>query len=124
MRIDSDARARGDRRRPREVELAAHPKPGRLLGALAIDHLRGGGLGYAELSEAAWPPERITEEARRNRFDVSLSRLRGLGLRDLIVLEQARYRLTDGAWWIVTGAHEDLVRRLDRRAGHDELTRS
>ena len=97
------------------VDLTKHPKPARLLGALARDHVRaGGGLSYEDLVSVGWAGERISEAARRNRFDVSLSRLRGLGLRDLLVFRASRYRLASDCWWIVTGSHDTLVRRREQ----------
>lgn len=53
----------------------------------------GGVLSLGELLAAGWPGEAPLRDAASNRVHVSLSTLRGLGLRDLIERHGAGYRL-------------------------------
>ncbi|MCB9727443.1 MAG: hypothetical protein H6746_03050 [Deltaproteobacteria bacterium] len=67
----------------------------RVLMALVDRHEAGGpALTMWDLLEAGWPGERPLLEAGSNRVYVSLSRLRQLGLRDLIERHEDGYRLT------------------------------
>jgi hypothetical protein len=76
----------------------------RLLMALVHAHQAGAGAALTmwDLLEAGWPGERPVQAAGANRVYVSLSRLRQLGLRDLIERYEDGYRIAPGAVVIVS----------------------
>ncbi|MCA9621818.1 MAG: AAA family ATPase [Myxococcales bacterium] len=67
----------------------------RMLVALVQARVRqpGRALGQEELLEAGWPGERMIESAAKRRIQVMLSRMRDLGLRDVIQTTEAGYRI-------------------------------
>ena len=73
---------------------------------MALVHAHQAGAGAAltmwDLLEAGWPGERPVQAAGANRVYVSLSRLRQLGLRDLIERYEDGYRIAPGAVVIVS----------------------
>jgi predicted ATPase len=78
------------------VDLSTRQVFRRLLAALVAHH-RGGGdapLTNEALVAAAWPGERITRAAARNRLNNAIATLRSLGLRGLLVTEPRGYRLS------------------------------
>jgi predicted ATPase len=68
------------------VHLERRPRPRLLLLRLVEEQLRSSGRGVPldELFEAGWPGERATPESAANRVYVTLTRLRKLGLGELI----------------------------------------
>ncbi|MDC0679579.1 AAA family ATPase [Sorangium atrum] len=82
-----------------EVDLSTRQVFRRLLGAL-LEHHRAGhedALTVETLIAAAWPGERISGSAARNRLHNAVATLRSLGLRALVVTDQGGYRLRRGA---------------------------
>ncbi|MEZ4269016.1 MAG: hypothetical protein R3F39_21875 [Myxococcota bacterium] len=77
----------------------------RMMVALVERHREGEGavLTMWDLLEAGWPGERPVQQAGANRVYVSLSRLRQLGLRDLIERFEDGYRLAPGAVVRISG---------------------
>lgn len=69
-----------------KIECLPHRAVTAILAELARRRLRdpGRAISRAQLVEAAWPGERILDSAARNRVNVALSTLRGLGLRTLL----------------------------------------
>lgn len=81
-----------------QLDLSRHTAARRLLVALAQDHARGSGEGLAlpELVAAGWPGEVMTFASGANRVHVALTKLRKLGLRELLVRDGGGYRLAPG----------------------------
>jgi hypothetical protein len=75
------------------VSLERRPRLRRLLAALLESPQ---GLTPAELFARVWPERRAPRAVIHNRIDVSLARLRSLGLRDCIVREPGRIALLPG----------------------------
>lgn len=77
------------------VDCSRRPLHRRLLAALARRRLEAPGepISSQELLEIAWPGERILPRAARNRLYVALSRLRTLGLEDVLQSAGAGYLL-------------------------------
>lgn len=77
------------------IELSSRRTLRRIAWALVQRALAepGGILSLGELLAAGWPGESPLRDAATNRVHVSLSTLRGLGLRDLIERHGAGYRL-------------------------------
>jgi hypothetical protein len=75
------------------VDLA--PRLRRLLAALIDHHLArpGTAMSLDELVARGWPGEKMDPDSARNRVHVSLTTLRSLGLRDLLVRDESGYRL-------------------------------
>ncbi len=70
----------------------------RLLRVLfaALVERRGQPLTFAALVQLGWPgEERLPAEVHKNRLHVALSSLRSLGLRDVLLHDDAGYRLAD-----------------------------
>ncbi len=67
----------------------------RILLRLVDEHARGGGAHASAdaLFEAGWPGERSLHEAALNRVYAAVSRLRAMGLRDLLQRDDRGYRL-------------------------------
>ena len=90
------------------VELDSRPVLVSLLDALITSRLLDGrAVSSADLIAAAWPGERIMEEAAGNRLRVALSTLRKFGLRDVLSRAEEGYKLV-GAM---------VVRPLDQKTG-------
>ncbi len=77
------------------VDMSRRETPYRLLEALLDGRLErpGAPIGSDTLLEAAWPGEEILAEAAANRLYVTLSTLRRVGLKKLIVSEGGGYML-------------------------------
>ena len=80
------------------VSLASSPVLRSLLAVLAERHLRSPRAVCArpELLEAAWPGVRLRPFVLRNRLNVALSKLRKLGLGELLEHTEDGYRLAPG----------------------------
>lgn len=77
------------------VELGRRRLLGRLLAALARDRIGARvGLAADDLIALAWPGERILPDAASTRLRVALTRLRGMGVGDLLESGSGRYRLS------------------------------
>ncbi|MDI1481481.1 tetratricopeptide repeat protein [Polyangium sp. y55x31] len=86
LRLDATGRWFEPPSGPR-VACANRPVMRRLLVALARSHLaaRSRPLSFEQLIEIGWPGERILADAARNRLHVMLTRMRDLGLREVLV---------------------------------------
>lgn len=80
------------------VSLASSPVLRSLLAALAERHLRSprAVCPRPELLEAAWPGVRLRPSVLRNRLNVALSKLRKLGLGELLEHAEDGYRFAPG----------------------------
>ncbi|WP_394829640.1 ATP-binding protein [Pendulispora albinea] len=76
-------------------EVDAHRVVRALLCALVEERIRAPGVALSPsvLCDAGWPGERVVPSAAKNRLHVSLTRLRKLGLRDLILRREDGYLL-------------------------------
>jgi hypothetical protein len=83
--VDRGARAQCAKRRTMRA----------ILQALIDAHERGAGaiVSRAQLLDAGWPGERMAERSAQRRIEVMISRLRELGLRDVIETDLGGYRL-------------------------------
>lgn len=81
-----------------QLDLSRHASARRLLVALAEEYVRGDGSGLAldQLVAAGWPGEVMSPASGANRVHVALTKLRKLGLRELLVRDDACYRLAPG----------------------------
>ncbi|HVK64566.1 MAG TPA: tetratricopeptide repeat protein [Polyangium sp.] len=86
LRIDATGRWFEPPSGPR-VACANRPVMRRLLVALARAHLAApaGPSSFEQLIEIGWPGERILADAARNRLHVMLTRMRDLGLREVLL---------------------------------------
>ena len=77
------------------VVCGRRPVMRRMLLALAEQHLEAPGrsLGGPELVELGWPDERMGPASARRRLQVMMSRMRELGLRDVIQTTDQGYRI-------------------------------
>jgi len=82
----------------RTIDLASQPRMRRLLATLVDARLQtpGRALSVDELFETVWQGERASYEAARGRVYVALTRLRDLGLRDLVLHDLDGYRIDPG----------------------------
>ncbi len=81
------------------VDLSRHGVPRQLFVALMEARVRDasdGGMSIAQLVAAAWPGERMSIASGTNRVHVALSKLRQLGLRDIIERVELGYRIAPG----------------------------
>ncbi len=92
----------------KEVSLARRQVLRRLLAALVAERAAGTGAAVStdRLMEAGWPGEHIDPLAASNRLHVGLTTLRNLGLRELLVRDDAGYRIARDAALILRGAAE------------------
>ena len=58
-----------------------------------IEPMRKRTVAHANLIQAGWAGERMSEASAANRLRVAIATLRKLGLRDVIVSRQGGYRL-------------------------------
>jgi DNA-binding winged helix-turn-helix (wHTH) protein len=77
------------------VDLRRRPVLAGILFALAEANLVAPdrGLSVAELIRAAWPSQRIREEAAKNRLRVAIHELRKVGLREVVKTTDDGYRI-------------------------------
>jgi hypothetical protein len=82
------------------VDLSRRPPLARLLGVLAKraseepdQNREAATVAGEELIAAIWPGERIQRRAARNRLHVSVSMLRRMGLREVVVARGAGYAI-------------------------------
>jgi predicted ATPase len=76
-----------------EVDITRRGPARRILHALADSHIRDAGtpMTLDDIIDAGWPDEQLLPEAGANRAYVTISTLRGLGLRDHIVTTDDGY---------------------------------
>lgn len=78
------------------VACAKRPTMKRMLLALVKKHVTrpGDAIDKAGLLDAGWPGERMLERAAQRRLEVMISRMRELGLRDVLETTDGGYRIT------------------------------
>jgi hypothetical protein len=79
----------------RRIDISNRRAPSSLLYALAAARKArpGASMTVEELFEAGWPGERALPAAAASRVYVAISTLRKLGLKDLLIRDDAGYRL-------------------------------
>ena len=79
-------------------DLSKHASCRRMFHALLLarEQRAGEPMSVEDLFEAGWPGEHISPESARNRVHVNLARLRGMGLKDLLVRTEQGYHLSAG----------------------------
>jgi predicted ATPase len=81
--------------RARRIDISSRRAPSSLLSALAVARKQrpGASLTVEELFEAGWPGEKALPAAAASRVYVAISTLRKIGLKELIIRDDAGYRL-------------------------------
>lgn len=105
LRVDAESRwfalGLGER-----VSLESRPRPRLVLKRLVQERARrpGSGVSLDELFEAGWPGEKARAESAANRVYVTLTRLRKLGLGDVLVCRPDGFLLDPSVPLVVEGA--------------------